>query len=46
LLLHSSGLPAVTPLSDYENPRQVAMAKMLSDAPVSSPGQYGVNFKY
>lgn len=39
LLLHSSGLPAVTPLSDFEYPRDVAMAKMLGAAPVSSPGQ-------
>jgi len=39
LLLHSSGLPTVTPLSDFENAREVAIATMLSAAPVSSPGQ-------
>ncbi len=38
LLLHSSGLPAVTPLSDYERARPEAIARVLSVAPIDKPG--------
>lgn len=38
LLLHSSGLPAVTPLSDYERAHPEAIARVLAAPPIDKPG--------